>query len=102
LHVLPIIIIASMFLVQFITPAPGMDPAQRKMMAFMMPVIFGVSMWNFASGLALYWSTGNLLNLGLQLAINRSPMGQELHALAAKRAAKKDGKGPAKTIQGRR
>jgi len=97
-HILPIVIIVSMFLVQFITPSPGMDPAQRRMMAFMMPAIFGFSMWNFASGLALYWTTGNLLNLGLQLGINRSSMGQELKTLAAKRAAKKAGN----TIQGRR
>jgi YidC/Oxa1 family membrane protein insertase len=97
-HILPIMIIASMFLVQFITPAPGMDPAQRKMMAFMMPAIFGFSMWGFASGLALYWGTGNLLNLGIQLAINRSGMGREMKALAAKRAARSNNK----TIQGRR
>jgi YidC/Oxa1 family membrane protein insertase len=103
-HILPIIIILSMFLVQFITPSPGMDPAQRRMMAFMMPAILGFSMWNFASGLALYWATGNLLNLGLQLAINRSSMGRELQALAAKRAAKKagGGAGAGRTIQGRR
>ena len=98
LHILPILIIASMFLVQFITPSPGMDPAQRRMMAFMMPAIFGFSMWGFASGLALYWATGNLLNLGIQLGINNSSMGKELHALAAKRAAKTGNK----TIQGRR
>jgi YidC/Oxa1 family membrane protein insertase len=103
LHILPIVIIASMFLVQFITPSPGMDPAQRRMMAFMMPAILGFSMWNFASGLALYWATGNLLNLGLQLGINRSKMGQELKALAAKRAAKGTNRTVAnKTIQGRR
>ena len=102
LHILPIMIIASMFLVQFITPSPGMDPAQRRMMAFMMPAIFGFSMWNFASGLALYWATGNLLNLGLQLGINRSSMGRELHALAAKRAAKKNSSVSGKTIQARR
>ena len=98
LHILPILIIASMFLVQFITPSPGMDPAQRRMMAVMMPAIFGFSMWGFASGLALYWATGNLLNLGIQLGINNSSMGKELHALAAKRAAKTGNK----TIQGRR
>ena len=98
LHILPVIIIASMFLVQIITPSPGMDPAQRRMMAFMMPAIFGFSMWNFASGLALYWSTGNLLNLGLQVAINNSSIGKELQSLAAKRATKT----PNKTIQGRR
>ena len=103
LHILPIVIIASMFLVQFITPSPGMDPAQRRMMAFMMPAILGFSMWNFASGLALYWATGNLINLGLQLGINQSKMGQELKALAAKRAAKGTNRTVAsKTIQGRR
>jgi len=100
LHILPAIIIVSMFLVQFLTPSPGMDPAQRRMMAFLMPVIFGFSMLHFPSGLALYWCTGNLINLGIQLAINQSSMGKEMHAIAAKRAAKKTG-GP-KTLQGRR
>ncbi|MFC5861140.1 membrane protein insertase YidC [Acidicapsa dinghuensis] len=98
LHILPIVIIASMFLVQIMTPSPGMDPQQRRMMAFMMPAIFGFSMWNFSSGLALYWATGNLLNLGLQYGINNSSMGKELQALAAKRAAKKADK----TIQAKR
>ena len=97
-HILPIVIIISMFLVQFISPAPGMDKSQRRMMAFMMPAVFGVSMWNFASGLALYWCTGNLLNLGIQLIMNQSSMGRELHAAAAKRSTK----GQNKTIQGRR
>ena len=83
---------------KFISPAPGMDKSQRRMMAFMMPAVFGVSMWNFASGLALYWCTGNLLNLGIQLMMNQSSMGRELHAVAAKRATK----GQSKTIQGRR
>jgi YidC/Oxa1 family membrane protein insertase len=104
LHILPILIIGSMFLVQFITPSPGMDPNQRRMMAIMMPVIFGFSMWHFASGLALYWGTGNLINLAIQLTINKSKMGQEMHAIAAKRAAKKlggNGSGP-KTISGKR
>ncbi len=89
LHILPITIIISMFLVQFITPSPGMDPAQRRMMAFMMPAIFGFSMWGFASGLALYWATGNLLNMALQFGINRSKMGRELNEIAARRAAAK-------------
>jgi YidC/Oxa1 family membrane protein insertase len=101
LHILPILIIGSMFLVQFITPSPGMDPAQRRMMAIMMPVIFGFSMWHFASGLALYWGTGNIINLAIQIGINQSSIGKEMHAIAAKRAAKKAGVNP-KVIQGRR
>jgi YidC/Oxa1 family membrane protein insertase len=101
LHILPILIIVSMFAVQMMTPAAGMDPAQRRMMAFMMPAIFGFSMWHFASGLALYWGTGNVINMALQYAINQSRMGKEMHAISARRAAKKIGGGP-KTIQGRR
>ena len=101
LHILPIIIIISMFLTQYITPSPGMDPAQRRMMAFMMPVMFGFMLWHYASGLALYWGTGNIINLAIQLGINQSSMGKEMHAIAAKRAAKKAGINP-KTIQGRR
>ena len=101
LYILPVIIVFTMFVTQYITPSPGMDPAQRRMMAFMMPAIFGFSMLHFASGLALYWATGNVINLALQLGINRSHWGREMHAIAAKRAAKKLGANP-KTIQGRR
>jgi YidC/Oxa1 family membrane protein insertase len=100
-HILPIIIIISMFLTQYITPSPGMDPAQRRMMAFMMPIMFGYMLWQYASGLALYWGTGNLINLAMQLGINQSSMGKEMHAIAARRAAKKAGINP-KTIQGRK
>ena len=103
LHVLPILIILSMFLVQFITPSPGMDPTQRRMMAIMMPVIMGFTLWHFASGLALYWVTGNLINLGIQVGINQSKIGKEMHEIAARRAAKKGGAtNTPKVIQGRR
>ena len=100
-YVLPGIIILSMFLVQFLTPSPGMDPNQRRMMAIMMPIVFGYSMAHFASGLALYWATGNLINLFIQLGINQSKMGKEMHEISAKRAAKKLGGGP-RTVQGRK
>ncbi len=88
-YILPILIILTMFLTQYITPSPGMDPAQRRMMAFMMPAIFGFTMLHFASGLALYWGTGNVINMALQIAINRSSIGKEMHAISARRAAKK-------------
>jgi YidC/Oxa1 family membrane protein insertase len=103
-HVLPILIILSMFLTQFITPSPGMDPAQRRMMAFMMPVFFGFILWHYASGLALYWGTSNIINLSFQLIINQTKDGKELHAIAARKAAKKPGGGNSnqRTIQGRR
>jgi YidC/Oxa1 family membrane protein insertase len=101
LHILPILIIITMFLTQYITPSPGMDPAQRRMMAFMMPAIFGFMLWSYASGLSLYWGTGNIINMAIQIGINMSPIGKEMHAISARRTAKKDGGNP-KTIQGKR
>jgi YidC/Oxa1 family membrane protein insertase len=100
-HILPILIILSMFLTQYITPSPGMDPMQRRMMAFILPIFMGSFLWHYASGLALYWATGNVLNLALQIFINQSTYGKEMHAIAARRAAKKAGVNP-KTIQGKR
>jgi YidC/Oxa1 family membrane protein insertase len=94
LHILPILIILTMFLTQYITPSPGMDPAQRRMMAFMMPVVFGFMLWHYASGLALYWGTSNIINLAIQVGINQSHIGKEMHEIAAKRAMKKAGVNP--------
>ncbi len=104
LHILPVLIILTMFLVQFITPSPGMDPTQRRMMAIVMPIFMGFILWHYASGLALYWITGNIINLAIQVGINQSSMGKEMHAIAARRAAKKAGAGAAnpRVIQGRR
>jgi YidC/Oxa1 family membrane protein insertase len=101
LHILPILIIITMFLTQFITPSPGMDANQRRMMAIMMPAVFGFMLWTYASGLSLYWGTGNIINLAIQISINQSHIGKEMSAIAAKRAAKKSGVNP-KTIQGKR
>jgi YidC/Oxa1 family membrane protein insertase len=86
LHILPLLIIGSMVLTQCITPTPGMSPSQRWMFAILMPAVMGFSLWHYASGLSLYWVTGNIINLLIQLAINRSKSGKEMLALAAARA----------------
>ncbi len=90
-RILPVFVIVTMFLTQYITPSPGMDPTQRRMMAFMTPIFFGYILWHYPSGLALYWLTGNLMMLAMQIGINRSHWGKEMHAIAARRAAKKPG-----------
>ncbi|MGO9615254.1 MAG: membrane protein insertase YidC [Terracidiphilus sp.] len=90
-HVLPILIIITMFLTQFITPSPQMDRSQQLMMAFMMPIMFGFILWHYPSGLAIYWGTSNLLYLAMQLGINYSSMGREMRAIAARRAGKRLG-----------
>lgn len=43
-------------------PSPGMDPAQAKMMKYL-PLIFIVFLYNYSSGLALYWTINNLLSV---------------------------------------
>jgi YidC/Oxa1 family membrane protein insertase len=92
LHILPIFFIVSMFLVQWLTPSPGVDPAQQRMMAFTMPAVFGFMTWNIGSGLALYWAGSNILGIVQQIAMNRTKMGREVREIAAKRAAKRAGK----------
>ena len=99
-HILPIVMVISSFLVQFYTPSPGVDPAQQKMMAFMMPLFSGYMTWNYASGLALYWTVGNFIMIIQQAVMNRTSLGREMREIAAKRALAKSG-GP-KTIQGKR
>jgi YidC/Oxa1 family membrane protein insertase len=75
-----------------------MDQSQQRMMAFMMPAVFGFMMWNIGSGVALYWAGSNLLGVATQMVMNRTSMGLEMRAIAAKRAAKRG----AKTINARR
>ena len=99
-HILPIVMVLSQFLVQFYTPSPGVDPQQQKMMAFMMPAFSGYMTWNYASGLALYWSVGNLIGIATQAIMNRTSLGREMREIAAKRARRKAG--TSATIQGRR
>jgi len=60
--VLPALNLAVMYLTQKMTPTPGMDPMQRKMMQ-MMPLVFGVMMAFFPAGLVLYWVTNGSLGL---------------------------------------
>jgi YidC/Oxa1 family membrane protein insertase len=96
-HILPIFMVLSQFLVQFYTPSPGVDPQQQKMMAFMMPAFSGYITWNYASGLALYWTVGNLIGIAQQAVMNRTSLGREMREIALKRARRK-----ATTIQGRK
>jgi YidC/Oxa1 family membrane protein insertase len=101
-HILPIVMVVSQFLVQFYTPSPGVDPQQQKMMAFMMPAFSGYICWQYASGLALYWTVGNLIGIVQQAVMNRTSLGREMREIAAKRARRKAGGGSGGTIQARK
>ena len=69
-NLLPIIMVGTMLWQSHLTPAqPGMDPAQQKMMRYM-PLIFLVILYNYSAGMALYWTTNNLLTV-LQTKLTR-------------------------------
>ena len=61
---------ATMFIQQKMTPTPG-DPNQAKIM-LLMPVIFTFIFINFPSGLVLYWFVQNLLGIAQQYMTNKS------------------------------
>jgi len=91
-HLLPIGIIVTMFLTQRMTPQAGMDPAQQKMMNFMMPVMLGIISWNLAAGLCLYWSEGNIIAIVQQAVMNKTALGREMREMMEKRARKNNKK----------
>lgn len=66
IRVLPLIMGASMFVQQKMTPTTGMDPTQAKMMQVMMPMMMLFISYTFPSGLVLYWTVSNLLGIGHQ------------------------------------
>jgi YidC/Oxa1 family membrane protein insertase len=89
--VLPILMVISMFAMQRITPQPaGMDPAQQKMMTWMMPLMMGFFFFNFASGLSLYYAESNLIQMAQQAVMNKTKLGREMREMLEKRARKKE------------
>ncbi len=70
-RLLPLLMGGSMVLQQRLTPT-AMDPAQARMMLIVMPIMFTVLFYQFASGLVLYWLVSNLLGIGQQYLTNRS------------------------------
>ena len=67
--VLTIIMGASMFLQQKMSPTTG-DPTQAKMM-MLMPLFMTVIFINFPAGLVLYWLVNNILSIGQQYYIQK-------------------------------
>lgn len=60
----PLVMGATMFLQQKLSPTPG-DPTQAKIM-MLMPVIFTVLFLGFPSGLVVYWLVNNVISIGQQ------------------------------------
>ncbi|MDR2883886.1 MAG: membrane protein insertase YidC [Deferribacteraceae bacterium] len=69
-YITPILMGATMFLQQLLTPST-VDPMQKKMF-MMMPVVFTFLFLSFPSGLVIYWLTNNILSIAQQYAINKT------------------------------
>jgi YidC/Oxa1 family membrane protein insertase len=68
-YVLPVIMGATMFVQQKITPTT-MDPTQAKIM-LVLPVFMTFLFINFPAGLVLYWLTNNVLTISQQVFTDR-------------------------------
>jgi len=69
LYILPVIMMATMFLQIRLNPTPP-DPMQARVM-MVMPLIFGGFMFFFPAGLVLYWVVNNILSIAQQWYITQ-------------------------------
>jgi YidC/Oxa1 family membrane protein insertase len=68
-YVTPILMTATMWLQQQMTPTGG-DPTMRKVQNIM-PLVMGFLFKDVPSGLVLYWLMQNVLTIGQQMLLNR-------------------------------
>ncbi len=71
IRILPLLLVVTQFLSQKMTPQPGMEPSQQKIMMFM-PLMFGYMFWYASAGLVLYWLTSNVVSIAQQWLLNRN------------------------------
>jgi YidC/Oxa1 family membrane protein insertase len=80
LYILPLVMGVTMFVQQKMTPVSG-DPTQAKVM-LIMPVFFTIMFLSLPSGLVLYWTVSNVLQIAQQWWMNR-PAGAPREAKGA-------------------
>ncbi len=78
-NILPLVMAATMFWQMAITPKTGDKMQQRIFM--LMPMVFVLFCYNFASALALYWTVQNLFSI-VQLYLTRNQPMPELKKVA--------------------
>ncbi|MET4890810.1 membrane protein insertase YidC [Morganella morganii] len=78
-YILPILMGATMFVIQKLSPTAVTDPLQQKIFTFM-PVIFTVFFLWFPSGLVLYYIVSNLVTILQQQIIYRGLEKRGLHS----------------------
>ncbi|RYZ53469.1 MAG: membrane protein insertase YidC, partial [Proteobacteria bacterium] len=69
-YITPILLGIGMFVQQKLTPNPGMDKNQEKIM-LMMPIIFSLMMLSLPAGMVLYMMTNTIVSIAQQQWLNR-------------------------------
>ncbi len=69
-YITPLLLGVGMFLQQKLTPNPGMDKNQEKIM-LMMPVVFALMMLSMPAGMVLYMMTNTIVSIAQQQWLNR-------------------------------
>jgi YidC/Oxa1 family membrane protein insertase len=81
LNILPLVMGATqLWQMRLTPPSPGMDPLQQKMMQYM-PLMFLFILYNFSSGLTLYWTVQNLLTIA-QMKLTKASGAKSAHPAA--------------------
>jgi len=93
INILPLIMGATMFFQMRMTPAMASADAMQQKIFKLLPFVFLVFLYNFSSGLVLYWTVQNLLTILQQYITNkRSDVANEpvvVPATAKKKARRK-------------
>lgn len=86
--ILPILMGASMYYQQKLTPSNFTDPIQEKIFKYL-PIIFTFFFVTFPSGLVLYWFVNNLFSIGQQFIVNQQFKNAKDAQIAAHKHAQK-------------
>jgi YidC/Oxa1 family membrane protein insertase len=68
-YVMPVLVVLSQLLMQWMTPQTGADPAQQKMM-MIMPLVLIFVFISTPAGALIYWLVGNVWRVGQQSLTN--------------------------------
>ena len=82
--ILPILMGASMWYQQKLTPNTMTDPMQQKIFQFL-PVVMTLFFLTFPAGLVLYWLVNNLFTIGQQIVINNAYAKQKATKVVTKK-----------------
>ena len=79
IHVLPLLMAGAMF---FQSKMTMKDPKQAALV-YVMPAVMVFFMWSFSSGLVLYWTVFNVLQIGQQYLTNHLKKSRQSKATSA-------------------